>query len=228
MTACPTPLKARFATQAAAESAARRAVLGVGKYLTPYSCDESCGWWHLTSKPRPPVPEVTLADVAAVHQLDEDAFRELVGNDARNGAAPLRSMALRDPSLAARWVRALKDLQRDLNAQFRLRSGDYDKDTRAWRLGAEKFQASLRERRSEAVEIIRVAGTAVVDPGSSQQAERDGREAAGELAVNRLIAAHRAEFTELLAEEYERVGVALPGRIQRHLDSHRAEAGEPR
>lgn len=221
MTTCPTPAKARFATREAAESASRRATLGVGTVLHPYPCQEACGWWHLTSKPRTD-PVVTLADVAALHQLDDDAFRELVSNDARGGASQLRSKALRDPSLAGRWIRTLKALQRDLNAQFRLRSGDYDKDTRAWRIGATAFQGALRERRAEAVEIVRVQGASMVSDGT-KRGEREGREAAGELAVNRLIEAHRAQFTELLVEEYARLGVAAPARVLRYLEVHRAE-----
>lgn len=219
---CPTPLKARFATAEAAESAARRAALGVGTHLSPYRCQDACGWFHLTSKPRKPEPEVTLADIAALHQLDDDAFRELVGNDARGGASRLRAKALRDPSLAARWIRTVKVIQRDLSAQFRLRQGDYDQDTRVWRAGAEAFRVALSQRRAEAAEISR-ANPVGVDTGGRRRTEAEDRDMAGELAVNRLIKAHQAEWTELLAEEYARLGVALPARIQRYLDAHRSE-----
>ena len=173
---CPTPLKARFATEEAAHSSARRVVLGVGKLLVPYLCEGTCGWWHLTSKPRKPEPEVTLADVAALHQLDDDAFRDLVGNDARGGASRLRSKALRDPSLAARWIRTLKVIQRDVNAQFRLHQGNHDDATRAWRVTAAAFQAALSERRAEAVEIVRTDPVGV-DTDGRRRTERDGREA---------------------------------------------------
>lgn len=46
MTACPTPTKARYATEATADRAGRHAVATVGRHLRPYVC--RCGWWHLT------------------------------------------------------------------------------------------------------------------------------------------------------------------------------------
>ncbi|MFR9796168.1 hypothetical protein ACL02U_09730 [Streptomyces sp. MS06] len=46
---CPTPTKKRFATQTAADRAARRATFALDQTLHPYRCP--CTWWHLTSKP---------------------------------------------------------------------------------------------------------------------------------------------------------------------------------
>lgn len=46
VTACPTPTKARYATQTTADRAGRHAALTVGRLLHPYEC--CCGWWHLT------------------------------------------------------------------------------------------------------------------------------------------------------------------------------------
>lgn len=46
MTACPTPTKSRYATQAVADRAGRRSVITVGRHLSAYQC--RCGWWHLT------------------------------------------------------------------------------------------------------------------------------------------------------------------------------------
>ena len=220
---CPTPKKSRFATAEGAESAARHALPAIGVHLYPYPCTEECGWWHLTSKARraqQPVPEPTAQQIEAVRSLDDAAFRELVSNDARSGAAPLRSRILREPTLSHRWISTIKEIQRDMAVQFAQRAGRTDDTTREWRKRATAFQAALSQRRLEAGRIA--CGVARNAPGRNAS-ERDGREAAGEAAIDRLIAAHRREFTQLLAEEYERLGIELPARIQRYQALHAAE-----
>ncbi|WP_158819119.1 MULTISPECIES: hypothetical protein [Streptomyces] len=42
------------------------------------------------------------------------------------------------------------------------------------------------------------------------------RALAGEAAVQRLIAAHNAEFDDYLTEEYALLGISLPARIERY------------
>ena len=219
---CPTPTKSRFATREAAESSARRAQIGVGTLLQPYLCEVACGWWHLTSHARPQQPDLepTAADIEAVHTLGDDDFRELVANDARGGASRLRSRILRDPSLAHRWIATIKVLQADLAVQFAQRAGRTDDPTRQWRVKATAFQAALTQRRAEAGVI---AGSLRRITPSRNADQREQRAAAGENAIQRLIDAHQREFTQLLVEEYERLGIELPGRIRRWQELH-AEA----
>lgn len=211
---CPTPAKSRNATVSAAQSAARRSRLGVGKDLYPYECP--CGWHHLTSK-KPTEAAPAPADVASVHQLDDDAFRRLVLRDAQYQAPLVYARALRDPSMLHRWITALKDLQRDLAAELNEAPNDDP-----WRTQAEQLRAALGQRREEAAHVVRETGACIPVPRKDSSVRRL-REAAGELAVNRLIAAHRSQFTELLAEEYERLGIDLPNRIAQHLAQHRGE-----
>lgn len=212
---CPTPAKSKYATQEAAQSAAHRVQIPVGQVLTPYSC--RCGWVHLTSRPQRPQP--TIDDIAQVHALDDDQFRVLVIDDARYRAAWIRSRALRDRSLVHRWIAVLKAKQKDLNLQLADRDAGYSEE---WRQMATELRDNIAERRREAAALIASYGSAARVSTGGSVAER--RSAAGEAAMQRLIDAHQAEYTELLVEEFQRVGLDVPNRVIRWQQQHHADA----
>lgn len=71
-TPCPTPDKGRCATKEAAQGAAQRMRLRIGRLLVPYSC--VCGWWHLAAPPSQALP----ADaVERLQELEDAEFRAL-------------------------------------------------------------------------------------------------------------------------------------------------------
>lgn len=218
---CPNPTKSRFATREAAEAAALRRQVGVGKILYPYPCDPACGWWHLTSKP---AIAATATDIAAVHELAPEQFRQLVILDAQYQAPRSRALALREPSLVHQWATALKVIKRDLTQEMGDHQG-HDDDAKEWRRSASQLQHDLGVRHREAVEIIRSLRHA---PGTSaNHSEAPLRAVAGDAAIQRLIAAHHAEFTAYLAEEYTAIGATIPARIQRHMVEHGIAVPEP-
>lgn len=208
---CPTPAKARYATREAAVSAALRQRLALDKLLTPYECETACGWWHLTSKAR---TAPAAADIAAVHALDDDAFRQLVIRDAEYRAPRAHSDALRDPSLLHRWINTLRLLKRDLNRQHNAPG-----ISRAEGAAVAELLAKVTDRHTHAAELVAKNGACVAVPARNADTAKL-RAAAGDLAVDRLIAAHRSEFTDLLIEEYERLGLDIPERIRRHQQRH--------
>lgn len=235
---CPTPGKSRFATGEAAESSARRNALAVGKPLRPYEC--VCGWHHLTSKPpqaHEPKPDVT----AQVAQLGDRAFRDLVNADLAGKADPDQAGALRTAEVVDRWEATLKQVEIALMAELTARRSERGPDVDAWRSRVQLRRGWIAARRREA-RVLQRAMTAArqgaeqraaVERSVARDAERSRaaeelRRAnpagvAGEAAVKRLIAAHQAEFMELLVEEYAAAGVEFPARLARRLESHRAE-----
>ncbi|MFJ6215098.1 hypothetical protein ACIQGZ_17440 [Streptomyces sp. NPDC092296] len=148
-------------------------------------------------------------------------FADLVVRDASHRAPRVLARALRDVSLSHRWIAAIKWAQRDLEGELRDCAGRRDSDAAERRARVEALREVLAGRRREAAALIAGRGSCVPVPAAGS--ERELRRAAGELAVDRLIEAHRAEFTVLLVEEFERLGVAVPGRVARHLERHVAE-----
>lgn len=205
-TVCPNPTKSRYATKEAAEAAARRNQIGVGKLLYAYECDPACGWWHLTSSAR---TVATPTDIAEIHTMSEEQFQRLVLLDAQYRAPRVRALALRDPSTAHRWIAAIKAIQRDCNVQVLSKAGLADEETKQWRAGITALQQVLGDRRREAAAIIAVNPHSRALPSRSA-GQKELRAAAGELAIRRLVSAHRDEFTRLLLEECARMGAEPP------------------
>lgn len=230
---CPTPAKARYATQVGADVAAHRVQIAVGQLLNPYRCRPECGWWHLSKKPSTAIPHNAVADPGTVARLAAMAgpeFLALVADEARDQGPVEERIAVRDPALLKRWRTALGDLIHDINEQL-ARQLLTDPD---WRRRTVAFKDCLELRRAECAERRRAAGEADAagrhEEAEARKAEQAGqrqpprgaanrlRAEAGERAIDRLIEAHRPEFTRYLAEECECIGTPLPARVQRYLD----------
>lgn len=225
MTTCPTPTKARYATQGAAENAAFRSAVRFDNPLRPYEC--ACTWWHLTSKPADTIPNPAHASQIAIERLvsipDSD-FREIVVADTRSQGDPDQRAALRHRRLLPRWRKHLGELTTDIGQQLGERRNDTTPEGQHWRKRALSYHDSLtirltecRRLRSEAhVELMarqdsrRLDAQAAAAAGATPQ-ELRGR--AGEAAVDRLIAAHREEFERYLVEEYQALGLQIPDRF---------------
>lgn len=245
MPGCRTPEKSRYATREAAESAARRARLGVGKHLSPY--DEcGCGWWHLTSGPvRPVEPPSGIEEIAA---MDDDAFEELTFREIRNRVHDVERDGLRSPVLVRRWEAALRAARTNLDGQFARHADQLDEAAEDWRQRVAYLRTTAADRLAEAQQIItgvepRPAAsgqpvgskaarralddehldTVVGNGPSTHVGQKDLRRAAGEAAIDRLIDAHREEFGAYLIQECRRLGAIVPDRVLRH---HPAELEE--
>ncbi|MFE9391658.1 hypothetical protein [Streptomyces sp. NPDC006784] len=233
---CPTPDKVRYATRAGAEQGAHRARLHFDDTVYPYAC--SCTWWHL-SKNQPestPSPEdASRAAIERVAALPSIAFREIVANDAAGKGDRDERGALRAPVNLTRWRRALGELLHDVQEQ--LTSSRWNKTLAAqdWRKRATGYQEQLLRRQVECKQLradahavgvsSRVASRRrVVDAARLSGAPvKELRRLAGEMAVDRLIEAHRGEFDGLLAEEYAAVDLPLPEGVMQRMTE--AEVG---
>jgi hypothetical protein len=228
MAACPNPTKSRYATRAAADSAARRVALRVEAPLTPYEC--ACTWWHLTkNQPEKPITpaDATAHDIEFLNAMPDIDFREIVVHDVSNQGDPSQRAALRHPRNQIRWKRQLGQLIGDIEAQLKERRGDKSLAGHDWTKRATGYRDSLivrlaeckrlraadhahaivnQEHRRRDAEVAAAAGASV----------KELRAAAGEIAVQRLITAHHAEFDDYLAEEYAALGITLPARVERH------------
>lgn len=239
---CPTPSKSKFATREAAENAAHRAQIAMGKRLRPYECVPECGWHHLTSKATDAasLPAPRSDAVAALLALPDAEFRALVYAEIAGRAGLTEAAALRSGALAERWETELKQLEISLMSQLQQRRGEPGPEADAWRSRVTRKRGWVSARRAEARALLRDAVAARQEAQQRaaverrQAAEEERRKAveeerranpgavAGEAAIHRLIESHQAEFNELLAEEYARLGVELPPRIARRLEQQRA------
>ncbi|AVH59943.1 MULTISPECIES: hypothetical protein [Streptomyces] len=228
MTACPNPTKSRYATREAAETAARRVALRIEAPLRPYEC--ACTWWHLTKNlPERPVDvsAATRHDIEFLNVLPDIDFREVVVRDADGQGDPGQRAALRHHRNQVRWKKQLGQLIADVEEQLKDRRGDKSLASHDWAKRATGYRDSLivrlneckrlraadhaqaivnQEHRRRDAEIAAAAGATV----------KELRAAAGEIAVQRLIAAHGPEFDDYLAEEYAVLGISLPARVERH------------
>ncbi|WP_282798068.1 hypothetical protein [Streptomyces sp. CC224B] len=156
---CPKPNVSAFATEQAAEYAAKRVQIPVGKLLTPYPC--ACGWWHLSGSPRTvqrpadltPRPGDGLLLKDAAHDLVVEAARK----DVRGNGTRAEALALRHPHNLTAWRRALKDLWLDVEQQLATRANDTSEAARLWRARAQVYRSVLAERRREAQQRLHQA-----------------------------------------------------------------------
>jgi hypothetical protein len=226
MTACPNPTKARYATQGAAETAAARTALRTGLPMRPYEC--ACTWWHLTKTPAEIIPEPSSASQVAIERLNsipDIDFREIVAADVRNNGDRDERAALRHPRNLKRWQRQLGELIRDIEQQLHDRRDDKSLAGVDWRKRGLDHREQLtkritecRRRRSEVhVEMTRRQDSRRRDAETAAAMGATAKELrvhAGELAVDRLIKAHRDEFNGYLTEEYRAFGLEIPDRFQ--------------
>lgn len=226
MAACPTPAKSRYATRAAAENASQRVDLRAGLQLHPYEC--ACTWWHLTSQAPDIPPRAVDAPGHVVERLiaipDID-FREIVAADVRSDGDPEERAALRHTRNLKRWQRQLGQLIADVEQQLRDRRGDKSLEGHDWRKRVTSHRDNLllratecRRLRAEAHAEMqrrhdyrrRDAEAAAAQGATAKELQRH----AGELALQRLIAAHREEFNSYLREEYRALGLQIPDRFR--------------
>lgn len=225
---CPNLAKSRYATREAAENAARRVALRIEAPLRPYEC--ACTWWHLTkSAPERSVSvdDATPHDIELLAAMPDIDLRAVVVRDAEGEGDPSVRAALRHHRNQVRWKRHLGQLIADVETQLAERRGDTSLAAHDWTKRAQGYRSQLvvrlaeckrlraedharatvnQEHRRRDAEVAAAAGASV----------KELRAAAGEIAVQKLIAAHNAEFDDYLAAEYAALGISLPARIQRY------------
>ncbi|MFD8771373.1 hypothetical protein [Streptomyces sp. NPDC059916] len=228
MRLCPNPTKSRYATREAAESAARRVALRIEAPLAPYECP--CSWWHLTKgTPEQPIDPATAPryDIEHLASLPDIDFREIVARDVTGEGDPGQRAALRHSRNVLRWKRQLGQLIADIEGQLKDRRGDKSLAGHDWAKRAVGRRDALVVRLNEA-KRLRAADHARITVNQERHRQdvetaaaagmtvKELRAAAGEIAIQRLIAAHNGEFDEYLAEEYAALGITLPERIERY------------
>ncbi|MFI7890949.1 hypothetical protein ACIFUY_06750 [Streptomyces sp. CACIS-1.16CA] len=229
-TPCPHPTKSRYATLEAATKAAHRVTHQVGLPLRPYECP--CSWWHLTKTPAPAAlptaSDATLADVQRLASLPDIDFRNIVAADARGEGKPGDRGALRAPQILTRWKRCLGQLHKDLNDQFQDNRGDKSLLAEDWRKRATSYRETLALRLSECRRLKAEAHAEMVRnkeykkhdaevAAAAGASVQELRAHAGEVAKERLINAHQAEFRRYLVDAYTDLGISLPARIRRRI-----------
>lgn len=236
MIACPNPTKARYATRAAAENAATRATYRIEAPLRPYEC--VCTWWHLTKnqpEPAPRADDAAYLDLERLLSIPDIDFREIVAADARGEGDPGSRAGLRHRRILPRWRKMLGQLIADVNGQLSERSGDKSLEAHDWRKRAVGYRDSLMLRISECRRLRSEAHLELMARHDQRRAEaeraaasgasvKELRRHAGEIAIDRLIKEHRAEFDGYLAEEYEALGLQLPDRVAKWV-RQRADPG---
>lgn len=206
---CPTPKKARFATQEMADVAVKRSSFEMNKQLFSYgTCP--CGWIHLSSKKTVKAPSLT-----ALGALDDEAFALAASNDVKGVAHPDDMAALRHPENLMRWKRALTVFATDLEIQLAQNAGKRSDELSEWRRRMQVVRISTSGRRDECMALIEEYRT---ERKAKDRAQAEERAIAGERAVKRLIEAHLLDFQRFLAEECAAQGVEIPRRIQRHIE----------
>lgn len=166
---CPNPDVSAFATEQAAEYAAKRVQIPVGRLLTPYLC--ACDWWHLTGSPRTVQRPADLTPRPGDGILLKDApyaiLLEAARRDVRGNGTRAEALALRHPHNLTPWRRALKDLWHDVEQQFAARADDTSEGTRLWRARAQIYRSVVAERRTEAQ--LRIRRAAALSPEQRYQ-----------------------------------------------------------
>lgn len=217
-TPCPTPDKGRCATQEAAQDAAQRMRLRVGRLLIPYPC--VCGWWHLAATPAQALPADATADPADVERLQtlgDAEFRALTTADAQGQAETPDRLALRHPSNLPRWERMLSELREDIDEQLAHRAQESTPGIGDWRRRARRYGQALTERAHECQTLLAQSPPTTAPITPQRPTQKELRRLAGEKAIDRLIADHGPEFARYLAQEYALLGVDLPQRVAKYL-----------
>lgn len=230
MIACPTPEKTgRYATREGAESAARRAQIGVGQLLHPYPC--ACTWWHLSrtesSKPLPgdqPDP----IDVERLRTIPDIAFRGIVADDA-TGKAPMPDrIALRHPHNLRRWQRMLGELITDIQKQRKDKHDDQSLAAHDWHKRADAYEAALRVLAAECRQLqsdhhIKTLQDAEATNAAAKEARKEARSTAiTTLSTPETLEAKQARFTAK-QETKELRRIAGEAAIKRLIDNHGPE-----
>jgi hypothetical protein len=233
MTACPHPTKSRFATRAAAINSSQRVDLRANLQLTPYEC--VCTWWHLTKNTvEAPLAadEADRADIEHVASLPDIDFREIVVADLRNQGARADRAVLRHELNLRRWKRHLAQLAADVTTQLKERKHETSLEAHDWRKRTTSYSNAIALRVEECRRLRAVVHADAVRKNDYRRRDaeiaaaagatvKELRHHAGEIAVDRLINAHGAEFARYCAEEYRALGLAVPERIARRIDEIR-------
>lgn len=134
---------------------------------------------------------------------DEEEFLDAVEADLDEDVPALRA-ALMHPLVCHRWFDTLKvrlvDIQNQLNARRpvgRINDDEY-REYRDWQRRAVRYQQAVLETRSVAKRAVQDASR--ID--SAARAEKAaGSKSVSNRAIDRLIAAHSAEFQQYIDEE---------------------------
>ena len=226
---CPKPGKSRYATREAATSAARRVTLKADLTLTPYEC--ACTWWHLTKgSPQQPVDPsgATPQQAMRLELLPDVDLREIAAQDARAEGDPIDRASLRHDGNLKRWHKALTELIADANKQLTARAHDTSLAAHDWRRRTTGYRDNLVIRLNECDRLRADAHMRAHQARIGRQQDLETararsttvselRRLAGEVAIDRLIAAHSTEFATYLADAYSDAGITLPQRIARRL-----------
>lgn len=152
---------------------------------------------------------VLLIRVTQLLDMAEEPFLQLVMAEAKGQADPITALALRGPDLRVRWLKGVKSRITELHRQFAQHKDD--PTAAEWRKRANNVQASLLRRKYE-------AEAASHRPPAETAWQRERRRGEyGEVALQRLVEAHREEFDAYLAEEYQGAGLELPGPLARRI-----------
>lgn len=147
--------------------------------------------------------------------MPQDAFEKHVQQDVAGRLDQVAAEALRHKVNLYRWRDALQVLVKDMQDQL----ADPERKTPEfadWRRRALRFQTCVLQRQAEAAELVRRAQHKYAT-AESKAASLAARKDAGERAIKRLIAAHRAEFVGYIAEEYAADGIHMPDGQYREL-----------
>jgi hypothetical protein len=193
--------------------------------LRPYEC--VCTWWHLTKSPAEVIPAPADADQLVLERLasipDID-FREIVSADARGEGTPDERAALRHQRNLKRWQKQLGQLLSDAEQQLKERRSDKSLEGHDWRRRVTGYRDNLLLRATECRRLRAEVHVELMKRGDSRRRDAETAAAlgatakelrghAGELAVDRLITAHREEFQRYLTEEYRAFGLEIPERF---------------
>lgn len=157
-----------------------------------------------------------LLDVADwLASMPQENFDKHVRMDISGQLDPEAAKALRHKVNLHRWHDALcaivVGLQNQLADPMR-KAPEFDD----WRRRVLNFQNNVLKRHNEAKELVRQERQQKLT-AAARAASNTARKDAGERAIKRLIAEHRAEFIGYLAEEYASDGIRMSDGQYREL-----------
>lgn len=168
--------------------------------------------------------EPTDDDLDELLGMSDRTFSQVVADEVREEASPRHAAALRDDELLDRWGQALLDLTFVLDAQLSEKKHIKDPETRAWRRAALRFRGGVQVRREECKLLTKERNKAESEQRAAEAharrlrriQEKEARIAkhtpAVDRALERLIGAHRGEFSRYLIEEHEVDGLPVKDR----------------